>query len=100
MTDALKDDIWRGRVTLAARSANFRLRSVPSSRGNNIRGLGSWLHFDGVPIAHRFSAVEDRALLGHWVGALMAGRGNTPITTLVERRSRFRMLVKVDGKDP
>lgn len=36
---------------------------------------------------------------GHWEGDLIAGRANTHIATLVERHSRFTLLVKVDGKD-
>ncbi|MEP7152265.1 MAG: IS30 family transposase, partial [Nitrospira sp.] len=50
-------------------------------------------------MANRSPEVEDRAVPGHWQGAPIAGRGNTHIATLVERHSRFTMLVKVTGKD-
>jgi len=54
---------------------------------------------DGLSIRHRPAEVEDRAIPGHWEGDLLAGSKNTHIATLVERQSRFTMLVKVSGKD-
>ena len=74
-------------------------RVFRQSRHSNIRGLRRGQIIDGVPIAHRAPEVADRAVPGHWEGDLIAGRSNTHIATLVERHSRFTMLVKVTGKD-
>jgi len=54
---------------------------------------------DAVSIRERPAAVENRAVPGHWEGDLLAGAQNTHIATLVERRSRLTLLVKVTGKD-
>src|SRR5260370_31058863 len=54
---------------------------------------------DAISIRERPAEAEDRAIPGHWEGDLLAGGKNSYIATLVERHSRFLMLIKVPSKD-
>lgn len=76
-----------------------RHRAMRRSRRATGADDGRGRMLDAVSIAVRPASVAERAVPGHWEGDLLAGAGNSYIATLVERRSRFVLLVKVPTKD-
>ncbi len=76
-----------------------RARSIRRPRTASRANRGQGQIIDAVSIRERPAAAADRAIPGHWEGDLLAGAANSHIATLVERHSRFVMLIAVDGKD-
>jgi IS30 family transposase len=74
-------------------------RRIRRSRHSSVYGHSRGQIVDAISIRERPAEVEDRAIPGHWEGDLLGGDKNSHIATLVERHSRFAMLVKVSSKD-
>ncbi len=74
-------------------------RTIRRSKHAKSKGVGHGEIKDIVSIRERPASVEDRAVPGHWEGDLIAGSKNTHIATLVERKTRYVMLAKVNGRD-
>src|SRR6202050_2157075 len=72
-------------------------RHMRRSRHANVHGHGRII--DAISIRERPAEAEDRAIPGHWEGDLLSGGKNSHMVTLVERHSRFLMLIKVPSKD-
>jgi IS30 family transposase len=75
------------------------LRSRRQMRSSKKPGQGGGQISDAISIRERPAEAHDRAVPGHWEGDLLCGGKNTQIATLVERHSRYVMLVKLKTKD-
>jgi IS30 family transposase len=76
-----------------------RTRAMRRSRHHTQKTADHAQITDAISIRERPAEVEDRAVPGHWEGDLLFGGKNSQIATLVERHSRFVMLVQVKSRD-
>lgn len=76
-----------------------RTRVMRRSRHHTQKTANHGRITDAISISERPASVEDRAVPGHWEGDLICGSNNSQIATLVERHTRYVMLVKVNRKD-
>jgi IS30 family transposase len=73
-------------------------RRMRRCHGARSSGMKRSLIPDAVSIRERPACAEDRAVPGHWEGDLLMGGTGSRIATLVERHSRYVVLVKIGAK--
>ena len=69
----------------------------PRAQARSTRGPGQLV--DIVTLAERPPSADSRAIPGHWEGDLLLGKARTQIITLVERHSRFVLLLRAPAAD-
>ncbi len=76
-----------------------KTRAMRRSRHKTLKDDGLGKITNAVSIRERPAEAEDRAVPGHWEGDLLFGSNGSQIATLVERHTRYVMLVRVPSKD-
>lgn len=74
-------------------------RVMRQSKQFNTKGNARGGIIDAVSIHDRPKDIDDRTIPGHWEGDLICGSNKSYVATLVERTSRFTLLVKLNGND-
>lgn len=77
-----------------------RSHSLRQSKRHSRKGERGTINIvNGTSIRERPAEINDRATVGHWEGDLVSGSYNTHIATLVDRKSRYTIILKLKGKD-
>lgn len=88
----------RGVLRQALTAHLRRGRPVRRSQARTAVARRGAVHVEGCAIATRPPAVADRAVPGHWEGDLLQGDQHSQLVTLVERASRYVVLVRAPTK--
>lgn len=73
-------------------------RPIRKNKRHTIKGQWRSQIIDARPIEHRPATAEDRSELGHLEGDLVIGANNSQIATLVDRRSRYLVIVALRSR--
>jgi transposase, IS30 family len=92
--EAIYQTIFAGRLG----PQTGKLRTGRRCRKRQRRGVKQSPRIKNMrPIANRPAGAADRSEAGHWEGDLIIGTRHSAIATLVERASRYTMLVELPG---